>query len=278
MVKTEIFIATRKRLKLSQVALSAGICTQATLSKFEKHQQIPTIDIMGALCARLGLTLDDIFSLSPPMQSQVNQGWAELLAAFGHQNQPAFHRLSQSLMTETLTVPMAIDVMLMRYFSAVCWQPDLRLATQLIGEIDLKLASAQQQYLFYAITVHYYVRRHQDDLAAATYHDLMQRQARWVKAPYGVLMGTVVYLMAQYQFDVGEMTAATETAAIGITAAQKHDSTAFVENFFWLLYAAGKGWQQPQFVRQEVLLNARLLAKLHGNNQLLQIMQQRGEK
>lgn len=221
MVKTEIFIATRKRLKLSQV----------------------------------------------------NQGWAELLAAFGHQNQPAFHRLSQSLMTETLTVPMVIDLMLMRYFAAVRWQHDLRFAAQLIGEIDLKLASAQQQYLFYAITVHYYARQHQDDLAAATYHDLMQRQARWVKAPYGVLMGAVVYLMAQYQFDVGEV-----TAAIGITAAQKHDSTAFVENFFWLLYAAGKGWQQPQFVRQEVLLNARLLAKLHGNNQLLQLMQQRGEK
>lgn len=54
------FVARRKELGLSQVKLCQGICTQATLSKFESGKQIPTLEILNQLCARLGLGLDDL--------------------------------------------------------------------------------------------------------------------------------------------------------------------------------------------------------------------------
>lgn len=56
----ELFIKRRKQLGYSQVALSKGICTQSTLSKFEKDSQVPSLAILTRLCNRLGLTIDDL--------------------------------------------------------------------------------------------------------------------------------------------------------------------------------------------------------------------------
>ncbi|MFZ2354099.1 helix-turn-helix domain-containing protein [Paucilactobacillus nenjiangensis] len=67
----ELFIQTRKELGYSQSQLCDGICTQATLSKFENSEQIPAIRILLQLCTRLGLTLDDIFPIQ--LQSQTEQ-------------------------------------------------------------------------------------------------------------------------------------------------------------------------------------------------------------
>lgn len=56
-----VFIGRRKELKLSQVKLCRGICTQATLSKFESNAQIPSLSILDKLCTRLGMTVDDLY-------------------------------------------------------------------------------------------------------------------------------------------------------------------------------------------------------------------------
>lgn len=57
----ELFIARRKALGLSQKALAEGICTQATLSKFENNGKAPAIRIVAQLCQRLNLQLEDVF-------------------------------------------------------------------------------------------------------------------------------------------------------------------------------------------------------------------------
>lgn len=54
------FVQQRKKLGLSQNALSKGICTQATLSKFENRGQVPSLAILNQLCQRLGLTIDEL--------------------------------------------------------------------------------------------------------------------------------------------------------------------------------------------------------------------------
>ena len=56
----EKFTRQRKALGYSQVALSQGICTQSTLSKFENNGKVPSLAILGQLCRRLGLTIDDL--------------------------------------------------------------------------------------------------------------------------------------------------------------------------------------------------------------------------
>lgn len=57
----ERFIEARKALGLSQTELAEGICTQATLSRFENNGKVPNLKILNKLCGRLGLPLDELF-------------------------------------------------------------------------------------------------------------------------------------------------------------------------------------------------------------------------
>ena len=55
------FIEARKQLGLAQSELCEGICTQATLSRFENNGQVPNLKILMKLCNRLNLSLGDLF-------------------------------------------------------------------------------------------------------------------------------------------------------------------------------------------------------------------------
>lgn len=67
------FIAARKAQGFSQKELSEGICTQATLSRFENNGQIPTIKILIKLCNRLQLSLGELFPNVGIQASKVNK-------------------------------------------------------------------------------------------------------------------------------------------------------------------------------------------------------------
>ncbi|MCH4008231.1 helix-turn-helix domain-containing protein [Companilactobacillus sp.] len=56
------FKEQRIKLKLSQAELSAGICTQAVISKIENQNISPSVDILSQLVVKLNLTLNDVFS------------------------------------------------------------------------------------------------------------------------------------------------------------------------------------------------------------------------
>ncbi|WP_300559370.1 helix-turn-helix transcriptional regulator [Companilactobacillus sp.] len=56
------FKEQRIKLKLSQAELSAGICTQAVISKIENQNISPSVDILSQLLVKLNLTLNDVFS------------------------------------------------------------------------------------------------------------------------------------------------------------------------------------------------------------------------
>lgn len=66
----DIFIQARKDHNLSQGELAEGICTQATLSKFENSGQIPKMKILLELCQRINLSLGDLF---PKQSIQVSK-------------------------------------------------------------------------------------------------------------------------------------------------------------------------------------------------------------
>lgn len=72
-INTKHFINTRKKLGLSQIELCDGVCTQATLSKFEHYGKAPSIQVLIQLCRRLGLTLDEIFPTGPSSISDESQ-------------------------------------------------------------------------------------------------------------------------------------------------------------------------------------------------------------
>ncbi|WP_373836400.1 helix-turn-helix domain-containing protein [Jeotgalibaca arthritidis] len=57
----ERFILARKTSGLSQNELAEGICTQATLSRFENNGHVPNLKILIQLCNRLNLPLGELF-------------------------------------------------------------------------------------------------------------------------------------------------------------------------------------------------------------------------
>lgn len=57
----ERFVEARKKKGLVQSELAEGICTQATLSRFENNGQVPSTKILIQLCNRLDLPLSELF-------------------------------------------------------------------------------------------------------------------------------------------------------------------------------------------------------------------------
>ena len=49
-------------MSLTQIELATDVCTQNTISKIEKHNIAPTVNILIKICLKLGLTLNDVFS------------------------------------------------------------------------------------------------------------------------------------------------------------------------------------------------------------------------
>lgn len=52
----------RRSLNLTQSDLADGVCNQNTISKMEKHNMTPQIDVLIKLCHRLDLSLNEVFS------------------------------------------------------------------------------------------------------------------------------------------------------------------------------------------------------------------------
>ena len=69
----QIFVNRRKELGLSQIELSEGICTQATLSRFENHGQIPSMKILTLLCKKLHMDVGELFPSVAIKDSVINK-------------------------------------------------------------------------------------------------------------------------------------------------------------------------------------------------------------
>lgn len=52
----------RREMNLTQIELANDICTQNTISKIEKHNIAPTVNILIKICLKLNLSLNDVFS------------------------------------------------------------------------------------------------------------------------------------------------------------------------------------------------------------------------
>ncbi|MCO6184123.1 helix-turn-helix transcriptional regulator [Leuconostoc fallax] len=280
MINVEKFISTRKRLKISQMALCADICTQATLSKFEKHQQVPAFDIMVALCERLGLTLNDVFPINVKAQQTHNeQVLIQAMRELFYQNISKFEILINQIEVEKIIDNELPMYQIMQYFSAVILKQDGLKAKQIIKKIDIANLNKSHQLLFYAITSHYYYQRGRFKEAHQAFEDVWRYQKEIVTVDYSGCQEAIVYLLAQYQMLIENYKFSMVLATYGLDLTNASSSTYFLENFFWILVEASDTWQSQDFIVNEMIENARVIAKIHKNEDILQkISQRKGEK
>jgi len=276
MINVEKFIHTRKRLKMSQMSLCINICTQATLSKFEKHRQVPAVDIMILLCERLGLTLNDIFPIHVTLKTTSNeQVLALAMKALFYQNLVKYHQLMTQVDIDNLLDSEQSTYQLLQYFSLVFFQKNDVKATKLLKKIDVSQFSQLQQLLFYAITIHYYYQQGFFDKAEKIFNDVWRHQQNITVADRSGFQAAIIYLLAQYQMSLKNYKYAMMLATYGINFINDSDSTYFLENLFWLLIEAGDIWHNQHFIVNEMINNVRMIAKFHKNESMLNKINQR---
>lgn len=110
-MNVDVFIAARKAKGISQIELAEGVCTQATLSRFESMNQIPSLKILLALCKKLDLSLADLFPKVSMQASQNSKIMDEAEFYFITSEYDKSHELIQSVISEQLES----DEMLARY-------------------------------------------------------------------------------------------------------------------------------------------------------------------
>ncbi|WP_312982129.1 helix-turn-helix domain-containing protein [Leuconostoc falkenbergense] len=276
MINIEKFIKTRKHLRISQVTLCAGICTQATLSKFEKHQQIPSFDIMIALCERIGLTLNDVFPIAVSSHQTRNENLlAQALKALFYQNVNQFKKNIEQVALDKILDKELSTYQIAKYFYMVILVKDDNQAKKLVSHIDIACFNQQYKLLFYAITSHYYYHCGQFTKAQQAFEDVWRHQKSNAVNDHTGCQEAIVYLLAEYQMLMKNYQLAMMLATYGIDLAHADDSTYFLENFFWQLVQASDMWHSQDFIVNEMIENARVIAKIHNNEDILKKLSQR---
>ena len=261
---------------MSQMSLCINICTQATLSKFEKHRQVPAVDIMILLCERLGLTLNDIFPIHVTLKTTSNeQVLALAMKALFYQNLVKYYQLMTQVDIDNLLDSEQSTYQLLQYFSLVFFQKNDVKATKLLKKIDVSQFSQLQQLLFYAITIHYYYQQGFFNEAEKIFDDVWRHQKNLMVADRSGFQAAIIYLLAQYQMSLKNYKYAMMLATYGINFTNDSDSTYFLENLFWLLIEAGDIWHNQHFIVNEMINNVRMIAKFHKNESMLNKINQR---
>lgn len=169
-----IFIKRRKAAKISQVKLCDGICTQATLSKFESNSRVPSLSILSKLCLRLGLTVDDLYQESSLSSTQLREELDDIEKELMVENyQGVLKRLSaiDERQVDSLSSQMQFCYLRGSVNALINRQPDEILFdfSRILNDIDEKHQTIFTQLAFLGSGIMY--SRHQETKQALFYFD-----------------------------------------------------------------------------------------------------------
>lgn len=167
-----MFINRRKALKLSQVKLCKGICTQATLSKFENNNRIPSLTILSQLCARLGITVDELYQDQEETTSRLTRELDQLERRLMTEDyQYVLGGLAKLHEDQIESIPLRMQFYYLRGIvnTLVNRQPDQILFdfSRILNDLDERHQTILTQLAFLGSGI-LYARRH--ELAQATFY------------------------------------------------------------------------------------------------------------
>lgn len=186
-MKIDLFVSRRKALKISQCKLCHGICTQATLSKFENQNRVPSLAILSKLCVRLGMTVDDLYQEGAATVSELHTVLDTIERDLMTENYPdAIKRLNTLQLNDIDAIPDKTQFCYLRGLgnTLINQQPDKILFdfSQILNDLDERhqtiftqlaflgsgVMSARRQEIkqatFYFEKVNQYIKTHQDAL------------------------------------------------------------------------------------------------------------------
>lgn len=238
----EVLKCLRKERKLTQKMLSQGICSQSVLSRIENDEELPNVLVMQQLCARLGVTMDQVMNMQSAEIQQIHQLIEEMTYHFFHKE---YEKLAVILARPDLLnqIYLDTDLQLYYYFLGSCQffvEKNTELALQSLQQglsctfkLDKSNVSAIEIQLISCIGRVYQelgemdLARENLDYSLKLFHEMpLQRISN--------MAAKIFYNHAYFSYHQGEIKEAWDSAREGIRVAHKQKSYYYLTDLFQL--------------------------------------------
>ena len=269
----QVFIRRRKEKGLSQIELSHGICTQATLSRFENHGQIPSMKILSQLCARLQLDVGDLFASVNTKEVATNKLLDKIEESIVTMDYELAEKLIGSIQKEQLTDEQKIHLLYLKGFTQVLQgkkvEDDLFYFNKILAEQN----ENQDTYLHLAYAGLGLVYQKQEDIEKAEYfftkaiQEIEKHQLEKMEDVWRVLM--VLYHSAMSFTKNNNYKKSNDLLKKGIELCSQYHITYYLARLYYQLAMNSLG-NNSNVEEVKVYLNdAAAFARINSNDELL---------
>lgn len=269
----QVFIRRRKEKGLSQIELSHGICTQATLSRFENHGQIPSMKILSQLCARLQLDVGDLFASVNTKEVATNKHLDKIEESIVTMDYELAEKLIGTIQKDQLNDEQKIHLLYLRGFSQVLQGKKMDDDLFYFNKILAEQYENQDTYLHLAYAGLGLVYQLQEDIEKAEYfftkaiQEVEKHQLEKMEDVWRVLM--VLYHSAMFFNKNNNYKKSNELLKKGIELCSQFHITYYLSRLY---YQLAMNSLESNADKEEVKLylnDAAAFARINSNDELL---------
>ena len=269
----QVFIRRRKEKGLSQIELSHGICTQATLSRFENHGQIPSMKILSQLCARLQLDVGDLFASVNTKELATNKLLDKIEESIVTMDYELAEKLIGTIQKDQLNDEQKIHLLYLRGFTQVLQGKKMEDDLFYFNKILAEQFENQDSYLHLAYAGLGLVYQQQEDIEKAEYfftkaiQEVEKHQLEKMEDVWRVLM--VLYHSAMFFNKNNNYKKSNELLKRGIELCSQFHITYYLSRLY---YQLAMNSLESNADKEEVKLylnDAAAFARINSNDELL---------
>ena len=269
----QVFIRRRKEKGLSQIELSHGICTQATLSRFENHGQIPSMKILSQLCARLQLDVGDLFASVNTKEVAINKLLEKIEESIVTMDYELAEKLIGTVQVEQLNDEQKIHLLYLRGFTQVLQGKEMEDDLFYFNKILAEQYENDDTYIHLAYTGLGLVYHQQKDIEKAEYyfskaiHESEKHQLEKMEDVWRVLM--VLYHSAMFFSNNKNYKKSNELLKKGIELCSQYHITYYLGRLHYQL-AVNALESNADILEVQLLLNdAAAFSRINSHDDLL---------
>lgn len=269
----QVFIRRRKEKGLSQIELSHGICTQATLSRFENHGQIPSMKILSQLCARLQLDVGDLFASVNTKEVATNKLLDKIEESIVTMDYELAEKLIGTIQKDQLNDEQKIHLLYLRGFTQALQGKKMEDDLFYFNKILAEQFENQDSYLHLAYAGLGLVYQQQEDIEKAEYfftkaiQEVEKHQLEKMEAVWRVLM--VLYHSAMFFNKNNNYKKSNELLKKGIELCSQFHITYYLSRLYYQLAINSLESNADKEEVKLYLNDAAAFARINSNDELL---------
>ena len=269
----QVFIRRRKEKGLSQIELSHGICTQATLSRFENHGQIPSMKILSQLCARLQLDVGDLFASVNTKEVATNKLLDKIEESIVTMDYELAEKLIGTIQKDQLNDEQKIHLLYLRGFTQALQGKKMEDDLFYFNKILAEQFENQDSYLHLAYAGLGLVYQQQEDIEKAEYfftkaiQEVEKHQLEKMEAVWRVLM--VLYHSAMFFNKNNNYKKSNELLKKGIELCSQFHITYYLSRLYYQLAINSLESSADKEEVKLYLNDAAAFARINSNDELL---------